>query len=46
MNERQKRAVDHIKTHGKITNREYQEINKISGVYALKELSELVKKSR
>lgn len=44
LNERQKKAVDYIKEKGRITNREYSEINKIGRVYAFKELSDLVSK--
>ncbi len=44
LNERQIKALKYIKEKGRITNREYSEINKVSRVYAFKELSDLVSK--
>ncbi len=43
LNHRQKNAIDYIKKHGSITNGNYQKINKIGRVYALKELKDLEK---
>jgi len=43
LNERQIKAVVYVKEKGKITNSEYQEINKISERTASRELSELAK---
>ena len=44
LNERQIRAVMYVKERGKITNREYREINKVSNKTAYLELMDLVKK--
>jgi ATP-dependent DNA helicase RecG len=44
LNERQKRAVEYIKKKGSITNREYQELNRVSNKTAYKDLSELLRK--
>ena len=44
MNERQIRAVMYAKEKGKITNREYRELNEISRQMATIELRELVEK--
>ncbi len=44
LNERQIKAVLYVKEKGKITNKEYQEINQISNRTASYELKELVKK--
>jgi ATP-dependent DNA helicase RecG len=44
LNERQRKAIEYIKKHGKITNREYRKINKIGQVMAAKELNQLVSK--
>lgn len=44
LNERQIKAVMYVKEKGKITNREYQEINKISRQMATIDLTEIVKK--
>ncbi|GHV67623.1 ATP-dependent DNA helicase [Bacteroidia bacterium] len=45
LNERQVKAVDYVKEKGKITNKEYQEINEISERTASREISELIKAS-
>jgi len=44
LNERQIKAVLYVKENGKITNKEYQKINKISNRTATYELKELVEK--
>lgn len=44
LNERQIKAVMHVKERGNITNREYQEINSVSRRTATSELKELVEK--
>ncbi|HOO18856.1 MAG TPA: ATP-binding protein [Paludibacteraceae bacterium] len=44
LNERQMKAVMYVKEKGKITNREYQEINAVSNKTAFFELSDLQKK--
>ena len=44
LNERQKKAVEYIKERGKITNKEYQEINNVSKPTATRELKGLVDK--
>ena len=44
LNERQKKALEHIKVRGRITNREYREINSVSNRVSFEELNELVKK--
>lgn len=44
LNERQRKAVEYIKRHPRITNREYRRITGLGKVYAAKELNELVKK--
>jgi len=43
LNERQIKAVTYVKERGRITNKEYQEINKISERTASREILELVK---
>jgi len=46
LNERQKKAFEYLKKHGKITNREYREINRgISESTALRDLEELTEKN-
>jgi len=45
LNERQKRAIDYVKKRIKITNKEYQKINNVGRVYALRELTELMEKN-
>jgi ATP-dependent DNA helicase RecG len=42
LTERQRRAVEHIKRHGNISNKVYQEINKVSKPTATRDLQELV----
>lgn len=44
LNDRQLRAVEYVKEKGRITNREYQNINAISQRTASRELSDLVEK--
>ncbi|MCK4492103.1 MAG: hypothetical protein KAU03_05730 [Candidatus Altiarchaeales archaeon] len=44
LNERQEKALEYLKDHRRITNREYQGINKTSRETAKRELSDLVKK--
>ncbi len=41
LNPRQLLALNHIKTHSKITNRQYQEINEVSARQSLRDLREL-----
>ncbi len=41
VNERQLRALAHLRSSGKLTNRVYQELNQIAGTTALRELREL-----
>jgi ATP-dependent DNA helicase RecG len=42
LNDRQMKAVEYVKTKGKITNAEYQEINSVSRQMATSELHNLV----
>ena len=42
LNERQKKAIEYVKEHGRITNKKYQEINKISRRTATDDLMLLV----
>ena len=42
LNDRQNQAVRHLTTEGKITNREYRVLNKVSNKTAYEELSKLV----
>ena len=42
LNERQKKALDYIKDKGRITNKEYREINKIGRRHTIKELNKLI----
>jgi ATP-dependent DNA helicase RecG len=42
LNEKQTNAMHYVKLHGKITNRNYQEINNISKRTATSDLTELV----
>ncbi len=44
LNERQKKALEYLEKHGKITNREYREINDVSRQTAKRDLSDLVEK--
>jgi ATP-dependent DNA helicase RecG len=46
LNDRQMKAVEYIKTKGKITNAEYQEINNVSKRTATNDLSELVEQHK
>lgn len=43
LNERQIKAVRHVKKKGKITNKDYQKLNEVSKKTATRDLSELVK---
>lgn len=45
LNERQLKAVKYVKEKGRITNKEYQEINKVSNKTAYLDLSEIVQKN-
>ena len=42
--ERQKRAIEYLKSKGKITNKEYQELCAVNRITAFRDLSELVEK--
>lgn len=44
LNERQNKALDYIKINGKITNREYREINNVKRSMTITELKDLVEK--
>jgi len=44
LNERQIKAIMYVKERGKITNKEYREINLVSNKTAFFELSDLVSK--
>ncbi|MGA9352024.1 MAG: hypothetical protein WBW48_24940 [Anaerolineae bacterium] len=44
LNERQRRAIECVQEHGRITNREYRELGKVSHEIAYRELSELITK--
>lgn len=44
LNERQKKATEYIGEYGRITNREYQKLNKVSNKTAYQELSDLLKR--
>jgi ATP-dependent DNA helicase RecG len=44
LNERQIKAVYYINEKGKITNKEYQELNRVSRATATRDLKELVEK--
>ena len=44
LNDRQIKAVMYVKEHGKIMNREYQELNNVSKPTATRDLTELVDK--
>ena len=41
LNERQNRAIDYVKKNGRITNKEYQELNNVSRRTATRDLKEL-----
>lgn len=45
LSDRQKKAVEHLKTYGKITKGKYMQINKVSHKTAYEELSDLLSKS-
>lgn len=45
LNDRQVKAVTHVKEKDHITNKEYRELNKISKPTATRDLNELIKKS-
>ena len=44
LNERQIKAVMYVKEKGKITNKEYQKINKVSKATATRDLTDIIKK--
>ena len=44
LNERQQQALDHVKLHGQITNREYQDIAEVSQKQAVRDLNDLLDK--
>ena len=44
LNERQLKAVEYVKGKGKITNKEYQELNSVAKPTATRDLGELVEK--
>ena len=44
LNERQRRAIEYVQEHGRITNREYRELGQVSHEIAYRELSELITK--
>jgi len=44
LNQRQQRAIDYVFEHGRITNREYRALGRVSHEMAHRELSELVAK--
>jgi len=44
LNKRQEKALEYLEEHGKITNREYREINDVPRQTAKRDLSDLVKK--
>ncbi len=44
LNDRQRRAVEFVKQHGRITNKEYQDLAKVAERTALRDLGELVGK--
>lgn len=44
LNERQLKAVEYVKEKGKITNKEYQELNSVAKPTATRDLAELVEK--
>lgn len=44
LNERQMKAVEYVKEKGKITNKEYQELNSVAKTTATRDLAELVEK--
>ncbi|MFH1504092.1 MAG: hypothetical protein ABIH08_01700 [Candidatus Omnitrophota bacterium] len=45
MNDRQRKAIDYIKTYGKITKGKYMRINKVSHKTAYEELNDLFNKN-
>ena len=45
MNERQKKAIEYLKEHNKITNREYQELNNVSNKTAYQDLYDMLRKN-
>jgi len=45
LNDRQIKAVIYVKEKGKITNKEYQELNFVSNKTAYLELSDIIKKN-
>jgi len=44
LNERQKKAIDYIRKHGRISNREYREINNVPKITAYRDTNDLIKK--
>ncbi|MCK4402010.1 putative DNA binding domain-containing protein [bacterium] len=44
LNKRQRKAIEYLKEHKKITNREYRELNQIGKVMAVKELNQMIEK--
>jgi ATP-dependent DNA helicase RecG len=44
LNERQKKAIEQVKVKGRITNKEYVDLNKVSRITATRELMDMVRK--
>ena len=44
LNERQKKAIERVKVKGRITNKEYVDLNKVSRITATRELMDMVRK--
>ncbi|MGB2841053.1 MAG: hypothetical protein WBC40_01025 [Halobacteriota archaeon] len=44
LNERQKKALKQVKVKGRITNKEYVNLNKVSRITATRELMDMVRK--
>jgi predicted HTH transcriptional regulator len=44
LNERQKKTIERVKVKGRITNKEYVDINKVSRITATRELMDMVRK--
>jgi len=45
LNERQKKALDYLKSHGAITNKQYRTINNITKINAYRDIDDLLKKA-
>ena len=46
LNERQKKVIEQVKVKGRVTNKEYVDLNKVSRITATRELMDMVRKKK